>query len=97
MQTVETLLPRNAILDNVMTRPAETSEKLKEQTDNFEALILKQMLDISMPNGNSLFGDSAGSEIYRSMYHEELANALSGGFGYSELLFNFLSDRLQKK
>ncbi|GHV06531.1 hypothetical protein AGMMS50229_11500 [Campylobacterota bacterium] len=90
MQTVETLLPRNAILGNAAFRPAETDEGLRAQTDNFEALILKQMLDIAMPSEDPLFGKSAGSDIYQSLYHEELANALSGGFGYSELLYEFL-------
>ena len=75
-------------------RPADTKEALKAQTDNFEAIILKQMLDISMPEESTLFGKSAGSQIYRSMYHEELGRTMAGGFGYSELLFNFLEDRL---
>ena len=69
----------------------ENSAKLKEQTDSFESLIIKQMLDISMKDGeNSLFGKSTGSHIYQSMYHDTLSKELTGGFGYSELLYNFL-------
>lgn len=67
---------------------------LKEQTDNFEAIVLKQMLDIAMPKENPLFKDGAGSEIYRSMYHEELGKSVAGGFGYSQLLFEFLKDKM---
>jgi len=72
----------------------ENSKKLKEQTDSFESLIIKQMLDISMKDGeNSLFGKSTGSHIYQSMYHDTLSKELTGGFGYSELLYNFLTKK----
>ena len=72
-----------------------TLAQLKEQADNFEAVIVKQMLDIAMQHEESLFGeDSAGSHIYRSMYHESLSQQVSGGFGYSELLFQFLQEKL---
>ena len=70
----------------------ENSKKLKEQTDKFEALILKQMLDISLKSENSLFGKTTGSHIYESMYNDALSEQLSGGFGYSQMLFEFLTD-----
>lgn len=73
---------------------SENSEKLKEQTDSFESLVIKQMLDISMKDGeNSLFGKSTGSHIYQSLYHDTLSKELAGGFGYSELLYNFLTKK----
>ncbi|MDR2153378.1 MAG: rod-binding protein [Helicobacteraceae bacterium] len=97
MQTYESALPRNAILGEVTRRSPNTKAALKEQTDNFEALLLKQTLDIAMSGDDPLFGKSAGSEIYRSLYHETLASALSGSFGYSELLFNFLQNKVQEK
>ena len=65
--------------------------RLHEQTDKFEALILKQMLDIAMKSGDTLFPKATGSKIYESMYHDTLSKELSGGFGYSELLFQFLT------
>ncbi|MDR1451796.1 MAG: rod-binding protein [Helicobacteraceae bacterium] len=83
------------MLGDVIRRSPNSKAALKEQTDNFEALLLKQMLDIAMPAENPLFGKSAGNEIYRSLYHETLASALSGGFGYSELLFNSLKDEVE--
>lgn len=97
IETYESALPRNAILGDVINRAPNTKAALREQTDNFEALLLKQTLDIAMPAENPLFGKGAGSEIYRSLYHETLASALSGGFGYSELLFNFLQNEVQEK
>ena len=69
------------------------SKKLKEQTDKFEALILKQMLDISLKNEDSLFGKTTGSHIYQSMYNNALSEQLRGGFGYSKLLFEFLTKK----
>ena len=73
---------------------SENKGKLKEQTDAFESLLIKQMLDISMKDGeNSLFGKSTGSHIYQSMYHDTLSKELAGGFGYSELLYNFLTKK----
>lgn len=65
---------------------------LKEQTDKFEAFIIKQVLDISLKEENPLYPKDAGDKIYNSMYHEALSDTLSGKFGYSQLLFNFLKE-----
>ena len=69
--------------------------KLREQTDNFEAILLQIMLKDAIKNENPLYPKQPGSDIYHSMYLENLADSLSGDFGYSELLFNYLKD-LQK-
>jgi Rod binding domain-containing protein len=66
--------------------------KLKEQTDNFEAFMVKKILDISLKRENSIFGKDAGDKIYNSMYNDTMSKAISGGLGYSELLYNFLKD-----
>ncbi|WP_395148302.1 hypothetical protein [uncultured Helicobacter sp.] len=73
----------------------EEDKKLREQTDNFEALFLQIMLKDAIKNENPLYPKQPGSDIYHSMYIENLAQNLSGSFGYSELLFNYLKD-LQK-
>ncbi len=67
--------------------------KLKEQTDNFEAFMVKKILDISLKRENSIFGKDPGDKIYNSMYNDTMSKAISGGFGYSELLFNFLKEQ----
>jgi len=64
---------------------------LKEQTDQFEALILKKILDIALTDDDPLFPKIPGKSIYSSMYKDELSKNLAGGFGYSELLFEFLT------
>lgn len=63
---------------------------LKAQTDKFEALMLKTLLDTSMKDENPLYGKDAGDKIYKSMYRDEMSKVASGGFGLSELLFNYL-------
>ena len=71
----------------------DNDAKLKEQTDKFEAFFIKKVLDISIKSDHSLFPKGAGDEIYRSMYNDALSDKLSGRFGFSELLFNFLKQR----
>ena len=66
--------------------------KLKEQTDKFEAFFIKKVLDISLKNENSLFEKDAGDKIYNSMYNDAMSNSLTGKFGFSEMLFDFLKD-----
>lgn len=68
-------------------------EALKEQTDAFEAFFLKQVLDVSLKTQNPLFGKDASDEIYTSMYNDTMSKALSGGLGFSKLLYDFLKER----
>lgn len=68
-------------------------KRLREQTDNFEALILKIMLQDAIKNDDTLYPKQPGSDIYHSMYIDQLSEELSGSFGYSELLFNFLKEQ----
>lgn len=67
---------------------------LKEQTDKFEAFFIKKILDISLTQDDSskLFGKDAGDKIYNSMYNDALSDSMSGKFGFSELLFNYLKE-----
>ena len=71
----------------------DNDAKLKEQTDKFEAFFIKKVLDIAIKSDHALFPKGAGDEIYRSMYNDALSNKMSGRFGFSELLFNFLKNK----
>ncbi len=71
----------------------DNDAKLKEQTDKFEAFFIKKILDVSTKSENTLFPKSAGEDIYKSMYNDTMSNKLSGHFGFSELLFNYLKHR----
>ncbi|MBE0499639.1 MAG: rod-binding protein [Campylobacterales bacterium] len=67
-------------------------EMLKAQTDQFEAIILKQLLDVSMKDENTLFGKDPGDKIYNSMYRDEISKIGAGSFGLSQILFDYLSE-----
>ncbi|EPA8098841.1 hypothetical protein ACQ67T_001057 [Campylobacter coli] len=81
------------INNNEITTKTKEDEALKEQTDAFEAFFLKQVLDVSLKTQNSLFGKDASDEIYSSMYNDTMSKALSGGMGFSKLLYDFLKER----
>jgi len=68
-------------------------EKLKESCDNFESEILNFYMKSALKQENKLFPKSPGEEIYKSMQQEQLSKEVSGNFGYSELLFNYLKDK----
>lgn len=70
-----------------------SDEKLREQTDAFEAILLKFMLDTSLNLDSPLYPKQPGADIYQSMYKDTLANHLSGGFGYSQALFDWLKEQ----
>jgi len=69
-------------------------EKLKKVCDEFESEILKFYLKEALDSKNSLFPKNEGEKIYQSMYQDTLSKQLSGNFGYSELLYNFLKNRV---
>ncbi len=69
---------------------AKNDKALKEQTDNFEAMFIKILLDKSLQSENHLIPKGVGEDIYKSMYNDALSKDLSGGFGFSKMLFDFL-------
>ncbi|MGG7048053.1 MULTISPECIES: rod-binding protein [unclassified Campylobacter] len=82
---------------NKLTQPSQESQDklLREQTDAFEAFMVKQILDIALKEDekNSLFPKTAGSDIYKSMYNDTMSGALSGNLGFSDILYDFLKQR----
>ena len=74
----------------------ESNDKLKEQTDAFEAIIVKMLLDNALKDEKDLFSsqNDPGDRIYKSMYREELANASAGSFGFSQMLYDYLSQKM---
>lgn len=90
-----------ALLDAAKSTPriqqTDDTSRLREQTDAFEALLLKQILDISLKMDDSLYEKAPGHDIYESMYRDTLSESLSGGFGFSDLLFDYLKDLQDKQ
>jgi Rod binding domain-containing protein len=71
------------------------NKDLREQTDAFESVILKMMMDNAMKEENNIFSqeNDPGDKIYKYMYREELAKASAGGFGFSQMLYEYLSQK----
>jgi Rod binding domain-containing protein len=69
--------------------------KLRDQTDAFESIMVKMLLDNAMVESKSIFSkkDDPAEKIYNSMYHEELAKVGTGGFGFSQMLYEYLSKK----
>jgi Rod binding domain-containing protein len=75
----------------------EGDKVLREKTDQFESIIVKMMLDEAMKDEKNLFtSKDPGEKIFKSMYREELSNASAGGFGFSQMLFEHLSQKGDK-
>jgi Rod binding domain-containing protein len=68
---------------------------LREQTDAFESVIIKMMLDNAMKDDKNLFSSQKdpGDKIYKSMYRDELSKASAGSFGFSQMLYDYLSQK----
>ncbi|RDU64041.1 hypothetical protein CQA53_08130 [Helicobacter didelphidarum] len=95
-QTKETDLVQK-LKSKVGDKTDSSDKALREQTDKFEAIFIKTLLDTSLNLDNPLYPKQPGSDIYNSMFKEQLAENLSGGFGYSELLFNYLKDKQKRQ
>ncbi len=79
---------------SVPTIDKNVDEKaLREQTDAFESVIIKMLMDNAMKDEKNIFSEQndPGDKIYKSMYRDELSKASAGGFGFSQMLFEYLS------
>ena len=75
--------------------PKAEDAELRKQTDAFESVILKMLMDNAMKDEKNLFSqqNDPGDKIYKSMQRDELAKASAGGFGFSQMLYDYLSQR----
>lgn len=80
------------ILPTIGTKDGD--KVLREKTDQFESIIVKMMLDEAMKDEKNLYTtNDPGDKIFKSMYREELSNASAGGFGFSQMLFEHLTQK----
>ena len=90
------------ISNDVNTTPKITAtkddKKLREQTDAFESVIIKMMMDDAMKDEKTLFSsqNDPGDKMYQSMYRDELSKKSAGSFGFSQMLYDFLSQKQVK-
>ena len=75
--------------------PKAEDKSLREQTDAFESVIIKMLMDNAMKDEKNLFSsqNDPGDKIYKSMYRDELSKASAGGFGFSQMLYDYLSQK----
>ncbi len=72
----------------------EGDKALREKTDQFESIIIKMMLDEAMKDEKNIYTtNDPGDKVFKSMYRDELANSSAGGFGFSQMLFDNLSQK----
>lgn len=87
------MLSQQHILPKIDKVPEDAA--LRKQTDAFESVILKMVMDNAMKDEKNLFSEQKdpGDKIYKAMQREELAKASAGGFGFSQMLYDFLSQK----
>lgn len=75
--------------------PKAENAELREQTDAFEAVIVKMIMDNAAKDEKNLFSEQndPGDKIFKSMYRDELSKASAGGFGFSQMLYDYLSEK----
>ncbi len=75
--------------------PKAEDADLRKQTDAFESVIIKMLMDNAMKDEKNLFSEQndPGDKIYKSMYRDELSKASAGGFGFSQMLYEYLSQK----
>ncbi|MDQ7059639.1 MAG: rod-binding protein [Sulfurimonas sp.] len=75
--------------------PKAEDAELRKQTDAFESVIVKMLMDNAMKDEKNLFSqqNDPGDKIYKSMYRDELSKASAGSFGFSEMLYDYLSQK----
>ncbi|WP_297443508.1 rod-binding protein [Sulfurimonas sp.] len=85
------MLTQNAAIPKIDAK-AEDKE-LRKQTDAFESVIIKMLMDNAMKDEKNLFSSQKdpGDKIYKSMYRDELSKASAGSFGFSQMLYDYLS------
>lgn len=93
-----------AMTDSIETRASSTDnrnrQRLKEACQGFEAIFLNTLLKSmrATVSDDSLFGESHGMDIYRSMQDQALADEISRGSnnsGLGELLYKSLQDSVK--
>jgi peptidoglycan hydrolase FlgJ len=66
-------------------------KKLKEACTEFEAIMVRQMLE-AMQGSTKMFGEGFGGSYFQSMFQDAIAKEIAGkGIGMSKMLYTQLS------
>ncbi len=80
---------------------SEEDKKLREVSEEFEAIFVKQLLDgmeKTIDRKNSMFHGGNAEEIFRGMLNEKTAQnmAATGDFGIAKMLYEQLSKTIKR-
>jgi flagellar protein FlgJ len=81
--------------ENLNVKKNMEDKELRRVSDEFESFFLQQMMDVSLKNTN-VAGEGVGSDIVKGMYTEAMSKNSAGGFGISDMLYQFLSENNKK-
>ena len=94
---IQSLMQQSITQQHVIPKidPKAEDAELREQTDAFESVILKMLMDNAAKDEKNLFSEQndPGEKIYKSMYRDELSKVSAGGFGFSQMLYDYLSQK----
>ena len=91
IQAKAQMLTQNSAIPKIDAKAEDKA--LKKQTDAFESVFIKMLMDNAMKDEKSIFSSQKdpGDQIYKSMYRDELSKASAGSFGFSQMLYDYLS------
>jgi Rod binding domain-containing protein len=80
----------NRPLGNNKSRLAPEQAQLKKACNEFEALMVRQMLE-TMSSSTEFFGKGFGGDFYQSMFLDEISKQIAEqGLGLSKMLYSQL-------
>jgi Rod binding domain-containing protein len=80
------------ISNNITIQPLNTPQDIKQVAEGFEELFIQQLLKTSL-NNIDIAGASAGSDIVKDMYLNNIAKSTAGSMGISQILIEHLSNK----
>lgn len=91
---------KNVNIKSINKNISSEKEKLKEKTEEFEAIFIKMMLDSmdkTIDKKNNPFYGGNAEDIFNDMLNNNRSKDMSksGDFGIAEMLYNQLSKRIK--
>jgi flagellar protein FlgJ len=89
---IEKLKNLKSKVESSQATVSKEDEALKQVCNEFESLLLNQMLSSSLES-TDIAGSGVGANIVKGMYIDGISRSSSGQFGLSSMLFEYLSKK----